>query len=427
MILDLNNLKHKQLINKLIEEYYNRLTIYNDMNDYYEGKTKAKRNYQVTDRSNRKASINYIKKFITEETAFAIGNDVTYVSDDKDKIKNIKYIINNQKSILDTELVNTLGKFGTAYELRYLYNSELKIKIISPLQSIAYCNQEGQAELFLYFYKKELDDNTYIDIVDDRAIYKFIETNNINTPYEVIEHYFRSCPVGVARFLNEYMDTIYSDIHELQDIYEMALWDSCNNIADLRSSYLVLSGLSVDEEDAKKMKQMGILQFPDSNGKAEWLTKNLEGDFSNSLVEKLEDLIYQISAHINHNVVMASNTSGVALSSRLISLRNKVTILQKSIQDCLKSRLRDICTYYNLTNNANYDYRDIQIIFTMNLPQDDVSMAQIISQLNNKLSAETGLNQLSFITNGADEYKKALEEQQMQLNNNLVNLDNIEG
>lgn len=421
MILDLNNNDHINLVNKLQQEYYNRLSKYREIEKYYKGKTKAKENYKLTDRSNRKASINYIKKFVQEETSFAVGNDITYSSKTglTDEIDTINYVIKGQKSILDIELANVLGKFGEAYELRYLYNGELKIKVIEPLNAIAYCNNEDEVELFLYFYTKELDNNVYIDIIDDTCIYSFIKDSMI--PINTVKHYFASVPVGVAKFVNSVDDTIYSDIHELQDLYEMAMWDNCNNIADLRSSYLCLSGASIEEEDVKDMKKLGIIQLPQANSKAEWLQKNLEGDFCNSLINKLEDLIYQLSAHINHNVAMASNTSGVALSSRLISLRNKVITLQKCLENCIRSRLRDICTYYNISENKNYDYKDINIIFTMNLPQDDVSMAQIITQLNGKLSAETGLNQLSFITDGKNEYTKAIEEQKQAIN--ITNLD----
>lgn len=425
MIIDLNNQKHRDLINKLIEEYYFRLTTYNNMEQYYNGNTKANREYKLTDRSNRKARVKYIKKFVNEETSFAVGNPIAYNSVDKEKIDTINYIINNQIAQLDIENANTLGEFGCTYEMHYLSNGEFKIKTLRPKEAIAYRNTEGEVELFLYFYKKELDDNKYIDIIDDNYIYQFVEGNLQS--YNVIQHIFGKCPVGVGSFLNGVEDTIYADIHELVDLYEETLWDCSNNIADLRASYMVLTGCSLDEEEAKKMKRMGILQLPDSSGKAEWLTKNLESDFCNNLIEKIEDLIYQQSSHINHNVVMASNTSGVALSSRLISLRNKVTILQKSLQELVKTRLRDICTYYNVVFNKNYDYRDIKIIFTMNLPQDDVSMAQIITQLNGKLSAETGLNQLSFVQDAKSEYRKALEEQQQAMDINNVDLDNLEG
>ena len=62
----------------------------------------------------------------------------------------------------------------------------------------------------------------------------------------------------------------------------------------------------------------------------------------------------------------------------------------------------------------------------MNLPQDDVSMAQIISQLSDKLSIKTGLSQLSFITDANKEFDKMLEEKQIIEQNSLETLDNIE-
>ena len=52
-----------------------------------------------------------------------------------------------------------------------LFNSEFKIKTISPTNGIAFENEEGQVELFMYFYKKDLDDTKYLDIIDDEFIY----------------------------------------------------------------------------------------------------------------------------------------------------------------------------------------------------------------------------------------------------------------
>ena len=62
----------------------------------------------------------------------------------------------------------------------------------------------------------------------------------------------------------------------------------------------------------------------------------------------------------------------------------------------------------------------------MNLPQDDVSMAQIVSQLSDKLSIQTGLSQLSFITDANKEFEKMLEEKQIIEQNSLESLDNID-
>ena len=62
----------------------------------------------------------------------------------------------------------------------------------------------------------------------------------------------------------------------------------------------------------------------------------------------------------------------------------------------------------------------------MNLPQDDLSMAQIISQLSDKLSTKTGLSQLSFITDADKEFETMLEEKKTIEQNSLETLDNID-
>ena len=120
--------------------------------------------------------------------------------------------------------------------------------------------------------------------------------------------------------------------------------------------------------------------------------------------------MYQISSHINHNEKMQSNTSSLALRSRLISLEEKCKLNQKSIADCITSRLRFLFIYLNKTKSKEYDFRDIKIKFTPNIPQDDLMTAQIISQLGDNLSTETGLSLLSFIENPKNELDKINKE-----------------
>ena len=423
MLLDIE--RDRDLLTRLYSEYSSRQGKFIDIENYYRGNTGAKRKYEITDRSNRKCSVGYMKKFTEEETAFAVGNDTTYISrsNDADVIKYIEYVFYNQNSNIDVNLCFDLLMFGIGYEMYYVSDGEFKIKDVSPRNAIVYENEEGKAELMLYFYQKMLDDTIYVDVIDDRYIYKF--DNKFGQPTEVIEHYFNRCPVGVAKLVHGIYDTIYSDIHELQDCFEMSLWDNCNNVADLRASYLAFYGAELAEETTKNMKKMGILQFKNSDSKAEWLTKNLDAEYSKNLTDKLEDLIYQISQHINHNVVLSSNTSGIALSSRLISMRNKVTIIQKCLQSCIKTRLQCLFRYAEVYENKKIDYKDIIVKFTMNLPADNVSMAQISSQLSDKLSIRTGLSQLSFVTDADKEFEKMLEEQRMIAENSMSSLDDI--
>lgn len=414
---------NKEIAVKLYEKYKSDLGKYKHIAEYFKGNTDAKKNYPQTDRSNNFETYNFIKKFTIEEVSFMVGNPITYISAEGnvENIKNIENIINQQKGSLDSELCQSMLTYGHAYEMYYLDEGQLKIKVINPLNGVAYCNVEDGVELFLYVYKKELDDNVYIDIFDDSYIYKCDEQFNV---IETIPHYFKCCPVSKARLMNGINDTLYAEIKELQDSYEINQSTYCNEIQDTRLAYLGLYGASIDDEDATKMKEMGIIQLPIANSKAEYLIKNIDPNFIQGHISELEDKMYQISQHINHNIGMVSNLSGTALENRLIALRNKITTNQKCLTSVLKKRIKCIFTYLNISENANYNYNDISIKYTMNVPSNDTEMADIISKLSNKMSIKTGLRQLSFVTNADKEFDDMMQEQRI-LMDFMGDLDNL--
>ena len=244
MIIDMN--KDRTLLIKLYEEFNKRKPSYKKAYDYYLGKTDIQVNYKTTDRSNAVIKDNRIKAFVEEEVAYSVGQPVTYVNKSKEIniVSDIHNSLSDINTTLDVDLNTAMLIYGEAYELHYLNNEEFKAKVITPLHGIAYTNTEGEVELFLYFYKKMLDDKTYVDIIDDVAIYHY-EDNFSTIIQEVTPHYFKKCPVAIARLTNGLEDTIYYTIKSLQDAYELAISDSTNEISDTRLAYLVLQNVSV--------------------------------------------------------------------------------------------------------------------------------------------------------------------------------------
>ena len=414
----------KQIATKLYEEYKKRKTLAIKQYDYYRGKTDIFKDYKTTDRSNRKIVDNFIRTFIEEEVSFMVGQPITYIADEE-IVNAINDSINNISTTLDMELCTNLLIYGEAYELYYMNNGEFKIKELNPLNSIAYCNTEGNAELFMYFYKKELDDTLYIDVFDDNYIYHFKDGFIENEP--PTQHFFNCVPVGVAILNSGVDDTLYNNLKSLQDAYEACMSDYSNEISDTRLAYMVLTGCSLDEETAKQMKQMGILQLPDSNSKADWLIKNVSSDFIRNYRDIIKEDIYRVANHIDNQEGVQSNTSGTMLITRMNCLRLKIINQNNCLKNCLKERVKNLFTYLNLVENKQYDYKGVKIQLQINLPQNNVEMAQIMTQLSGKMSIRTGLSQLSFVTNADEEFNKMLEEQKMLLEQNNVDLDNLEG
>lgn len=401
-----------ELIKKAYDNSLYDLWEYNKAYEYYKGNTDAMLNYKmITKRSNNKAGTNFLKKFIKEEVSYSVGNDITYISksSNTDMINNIYYNLAHWKEDHDSTLAKNMLLYGTAYEIYYISNKELNARIVSPRNGFAIKDNTDNLLYFVHCYI--LNDKKYIDIYDNKCIYHLDgQFNQIKDP---TPHIFGIVPVGIAELSEEGIkDTLFNDIKGLQDSYETNLSDISNEISDFRTAYLKMTGCQIDKEQAEQMKQMGIINIKDSSGDASWLIKNINDSFIQNTLSTIEDKMYQLTSHINHNEAMQSNVSGVALRSRLISLEEKCKLNQRALTNCIKTRIKVLFIYLKVMFNKNYDYRDIKVKFTPNIPQDDLTTAQIISQLGDKLSLETGLSQLSFIENSKNEIDKIKNEQE---------------
>lgn len=404
---------------ELFKECYNDFVINKNIHkkakNYYKGKTDAMRDYKmITSRSNSKCRVNYIKKFVKEEVSYCVGNPINYISKNGDKsiVDDIDYYITSSwDNDHDAKCMKEMILHGLAFEIYYLDNNlNFKSKTVNPCNGYVHEDDKGNVIFFMHIFTKKFDKNIYVDVYTKDCIYHYDSTfsKEITT---ATPHIFGRVPVGVARISDEEIyDTIFNDIKGLQDAYETNLSDISNEISDFRNAYLKIIGAQLSMEDTEKMKESGILQMTE-DGKIEWLIKSINDTFIQNTLSTIEDKMYQLTSHINHNEAMQSNLSGVALRSRLISLEQKCILNQKAYANLVKTRLKMLFIFLKIKFNKNYDYRDIKIKFTPNIPQDDQATAQIISQLGDKLSLETGLSLLSFITNPSNEVEKVKAEQ----------------
>lgn len=429
VLLDLNIPNHLALIKKIYGTYYAYKKIYNKMYSYYKGDTDAMKKYKfVTERSNLKINTNYIKKFIKEEVSYTVGNQITYESrkDDTNIINDIEYYTAHWDELHDTDLMKYLLIFTKVYEIYYLdSNADFCSKIIKPTEGYAYVdNASGKVLFFIHAFKNDFDTiNTYVDVYTDEFIYHY--DGRFNEIADPTENIFGEVPVSVGKLtLEEYHDSLYKDIKGLQDAFETNLSDIGNEISDFRSAYLVFMGCKVDEEKVPDMKRLGILNAEGDKSKIEWLIKNINDTFIQNTLDRYVDTMYQIACHINHNEGMVSNLSGIALRSRLIALENKCELEEKAHKNIIKTRLKFLCMYLNIKKNKSYDYKDIKALYTPNIPIDDLSTAQMLSQAPEGIvSKDTARGLFSFINNKAAEAEKVKKEQKEA--EPIINLNNL--
>lgn len=427
--LNLNNPEHLKIVKKAYGSYYVFKNIYEKMYRYYKGDTDAIKKYLfVTERSNLKINVNYIKKFIKEEVAYTLGNDITYESrtENEDVVKDIEYYTAHWNELHDTNLMKYLLIFTQVYELYYIdENAEFCSKIIKPTEGYAYYDKSsGKVLFFIHTFRNDFDNTiSYIDVYTANYIYHF--NNKFNQISKVTENIFGEVPVTIGELTDEdYDDSLYKDLKGLQDAFETNISDVGNEISDFRNAYLLFKNCQIDEDDIPEMKKLGVIQLPGEKADSKWLIKEINDTFIQNTLDRYEDTMYQIACHINHNEKLQSNLSGIALRSRLIVLENKCNLQIKAHKNVVKNRLRFLFIYLNIKKNKSYDYKDVKALYTPNIPSDDLATAQMLNQTPEGIvSKDTARGLFSFINNKVAEAEKVKKEVEEELNLEMMNDD----
>ena len=407
-----------ELIKPMYEAFENEVPQYNKIWGYYKGDTDAKKNYTKTRRSNLKVGCNYLKKFVKEETSYSVGNKITFTSKSENQkaVDVINLLSENFNENHDINTFLNMVLFGVSYELYYIDKwGDLQVRTIPPTEGYALEGEDGLVTAFAHFYNvKELVGSkieavTYADLYTENEILTFKRNDQaFELIGEPIQHYFGECPVAIAKVSElKWEDTLYKDIKELQDALETNFSDIVNEISDFRNAYLVLSGMTLEEEDEDIIGESGILEIPTTDGKAEWLVKNINDTFIQNTLKALQEKLYEISNHINANdSEQMSNASGVALKSRLINLMQRCKVNENSYAELLKTRIRILFVWASQKSMGAFDWKDIKVKFSALIPSDDTVNADIIAKLQGIVSDSTLLSLLSFVENPNEEIEK---------------------
>ena len=284
-------------------------------------------------------------------------------------------------------------------------------------------DENFQPVMFMRFYKKKFDTTECVDIyTKDKIYHTDVNFSNFDR-YDT--NNFGFVPVTFVQ-LSKYRekDTIYNDIKDLQDAYETNLSDIVNEISDYRLAYFLALGCNLSDEVIAKMKEKGILNTDEKDVDMRFLTKDINDTFVQNTLSTLEKQLYNMSGHVDTGEQLASNISGTALRNRLISLEQRVRDTEAVMQEACKNRHKVIFSVFNRTDNTTYDYRNLSVKYTLNIPQDDYVIAQMLAQVpEGVISKETARGLFSFINNTAMEAEKIKKEEAEGIQD--IDLDHI--
>ena len=417
----------QKMINRFYVNVEPRLSLYKR---YYDG-VQAILNKTYADESKpcNRTVINYCKNIADSYCGYmATPSFISYRSnEDIDDIMNIlRY---NDFQAEDSEFLLNALIYGTAAELMYIdTESKVRFRLINPTQCFGVYDDSLSSDLlyFVRMYKvSDWDDSdTYnVDVYSDYSIrhYTMQGKNGFLTFVSEEPHYFSQCPANIFTLPDE--KSIFDCILSLQDSANEILSAEIDDYSAFCDAYLALVGVDADTEDIAAMKQNRVLILPE-NASAQWLTKNTNDVQVENILKRIHDSIYRIAAcpDFSSETFVGGVSSGVAIRYRLTGMETRAGIIEGIMKKALQRRVEIIAGIASLKLGEEV-FRDVEIDFKRNIPEDVTSTINLINSLKGTVSDATLLGQLDFVTDVNAELEAVKE--QKQENMALYNFNNV--
>ena len=409
------------MIQKYISDNRKREQRLQKLYEYYKGKTAiCGRILADASKPNNKI-VNPYASYITDTfTGYFLGEPITYTSKNEQLLARIDELYNyNDEAAENAELAKDASIFGVAYELLYTdENADIRFKKIDAIKAIPIYDNTLEEDL-LYFirYYDNTDimtnkTTTFVEVYSREWIRYYVDEYALEFVREV-PHAFKGVPIIIYQN-NEELLGDFENVISLIDAYDKITSDSVNDMEYFADCYLALYGMSGTEaEDITAMKEQRVLLM-ETDARAEWLTKQINDTYVENLKNRIDTQIHKFSrCPALTDADFAANASGVAMKYKLMGLETATSKKERAFKKALQRRLELICNVYSVMG-TDFDYREIQMNFTRNIPSNLVEMADVISKIGHLLSEETQISLLPIEINATDELQKKQAENSIE-------------
>lgn len=394
------------LLNKMIDRF--RLNVEPKLQrykNYYDGlQAILGKSYADASKPCNKTVINYCMNIANSYAGYmATPSFISYKSDDD--IEEIMEILRyNDYQAEDAALLLDALVYGVAAELMYIDSKgQTRFRLINPTTCFAVYDDSLTSDLlyFVRMYKANDWDNSDIYNVDVYSDYdiKHYKMSGMNggLKFDGAEpHYFSQCPANIFYLQDE--KSIFDCVMGLQDAANELLSAEIDDYSAFCDAYMVLQGVDADAEDIAAMKANRVILLPE-NATAAWLTKNANDAQVENILKRIHESIYRVAQcpDFSSESFVGGVSSGVAIQYRLTGMETRAGSIEAEMKKALQRRVEIICGIASLKIGEEV-FRDIEIDFKRNIPEDTTATINMINTLKGTVSDATLLSQLPFVS-----------------------------
>lgn len=396
------------------------------LENYYNAKNEIlSRTMRDTTKPNNKIANSYASYITDTLVGYFVGKPISYSGNDTNVLNELQMIFEyNDEADENAELAKNASIYGIAYELLYMNENVVRFKSLDPKECIPIFDDTLDNNLlaFIRYYDNYdvVQDKTItiIEVITDKETVRYSTTSTLGnlTFIESYPHYFGMVPIAIYKN-NEEESGDFEQVISLIDAYDKLESDSLNDFEYFVDAYLALYGFTAEPEDIAQMKENRVLLM-DEGTSAEWLIKDTSDNNIENIKNRIDADIHKFAKCPNlADKEFASNASGVAIKFKLLGTENKVSIKERKFKRGLQQRLELLANIKGVLANG-FDWRSIDIIFTRNIPANDIDIANMVNTLSGIVSEETLLAQIPFVEDVTGEIERLDKEKEKDKENN---------
>ena len=397
-----------------------RLPKLNRYYNYYMGNQDILRKTVSQDwKPNNRIVSNYPSYIVDSYNGYLTGIDITYTSDED--IEEIQNILNyNDVSYEDSTMLKNALIFGKSFELAYIdAEGKQRFRELDPREciDIYYNDLEQELAAVIRWYASDnisIAPSYYVELYTQAATFVYRSDNSLSS-FQLVEerpNFYNQVPITVFK-LNDEEISIFDRIMGLQDAYNTLLSSSVDDFEAFCDAYLVLEGFDTDEETVKLMKENRVMVIP-QGGSASYLNKDIKTTQIENLLDRIDDKIHTISNCPDFSDDAFATSSGIAMRYKILGFENAASAIEKNMTKALQRRIELICSILSLTGGEEM-WRDIQIRFTRNLPEDTNELVGEINGLRGLVSTKTLLSMVPFVQDVDTELEELQKEKEANI------------
>lgn len=266
------------------------------------------------------------------------------------------------------------------------------------------------------------------ELYDDHNIYAYEGGSISSLKYMSTKpHLFDYCPLQGIANNNELLGDV-EKVMSLIDDYDKVLSDNSNEIEAFVHAYMVFEGVKIEDSEVRKGQKSGAFVIPPSGtsqGKVYFLTKDINDNFTEHHLERLQENIYRFSKTPNLNDETFGTASGISLKFKLHGLETKCGMFQAKMMDAAQYMWKVLASAWRkkgVVVNPLYATMD----FKRNFPLDTLTEAQTVQALISAgIPKEYAYSQLSFVDD-VDYIMEMIEREKESTPVSLLDDDEIE-